>query len=293
MIFSMTGYGVANRADRDLGLTVELRAVNNRYLKVSYRTPDFLTALEPEFERRIRGRISRGAVTLTVQCQLIGPLVRPPLNEAVLEGYVVELRRIATKFGLRTDLGVADLAALPGVFDEHGLHVDLGPIRERVLATVEVAIEDFQAMRRQEGKALEADLREHAAAIRRHLVEVRRLAPSVVEEYRDRLLERVKVLLKEQPVDAAQQTLLAEVSLYAERSDISEELARLDSHLGQFDEFLASDQPTGRKLEFLAQEILREATTVGAKAGHPEISRRVVEVKAAVDRIKEQVQNAE
>jgi len=293
MIVSMTGYGIAKREDADLSVTAEVRAVNNRYLKVSYRTPEFLSPLEAEFERLIRTRISRGSVNLTVHCKLIGPVVRPPINEAVLEGYMVELRRIGQKLNLKADIGLSDLVALPGVFEEGGLAIDVEPLRKRILAVVEQAVEDFQAMRRQEGKSLEADLRQHVGTVKLHLAEIRRLAPEVVVEYRNRLLERIKTLLSDQSVELAQEALLGEVSFFAERSDISEEISRLDSHLAQFDEFLASDQPAGRKLDFLTQEMLREATTTGAKSGHPEISRRIVEIKAAIDRIKEQVQNAE
>jgi uncharacterized protein (TIGR00255 family) len=182
---------------------------------------------------------------------------------------------------------------LPGVVEEDAQATALDPIRERVLASLEAALKDFEAMRRQEGKTLEADLRLHLKSIREHLAEINKLAPAVIEEYRDRLLARVAVLLKGTPLDMARETLLTEVSLFAERSDINEETARLQSHLGQFDELLESDQPAGRKLEFLTQEMLREANTIGSKSGHAQISRRIVEIKAAIDRLKEQVQNAE
>lgn len=294
MIFSMTGYGTSRTEDSDLSIIVEVRAVNNRYLKVLLKTPDFLGGLEPDLERLIRQSVSRGAITMTVYCRLLGSLARPPINQDVLSAYAAELGRLAEKLGLRSDLGIADLVALPGVLDEEdAMAVDVAPIRDRVLAAAGAAMKDFDTMRRQEGKTIEADLRRHADELRTHLAEIGRLAPTVVEEYRDRLMERIGLLLKESTLDLAQESLLSEVSVYAERSDVSEELSRMESHLAQFDELLASDQPSGRKLEFVAQELLREANTTGSKSGHPEIGRRIVEIKAAIDRIKEQVQNAE
>ena len=293
MILSMTGYGAAQREDSDLSLSTEVRAVNQRYLKTTYRTPEFLGALESEFDRIIRAKISRGALTVTMRCRRLGTSAELPISMAMLEAYATHLPQIAARLGLKSDLSIADLVALPGVVEEDPQATALDPIRERVLASLVAALDDFQAMRRQEGKTLEADLRLHLKIIREHLAEINGLAPAVVEEYRDRLLARVALLLKGTPLDMARETLLTEVSLFAERSDINEEIARLQSHLGQFDELLESDQPAGRKLEFLTQEMLREANTIGSKSGHAQISRRIVEIKATIDRLKEQVQNAE
>lgn len=293
MMISMTGYGVARTEDPDVSVTVEVRSVNNRYLKLGFRTPESLSSLEASMEGIVRRHVSRGAITVTVYCRRLGPLARPPINEAVLQAYAEDLKRMAEKFGLAADLGIAALVGLPGVLSEDEQTADVEPVRDRVLATVEAAVEDFKAMRRQEGRALEDDLRTHVQVIRDCLAEVKRLAPLVVEEYRDRLLQRVGVLLQGSPMELARESLLAEVSVFAERSDISEEISRLESHLSQFAELLETDQPAGRKLEFVAQEMLREANTMGAKSGHPDIGRHVIDVKAAIDRIKEQVQNAE
>ena len=293
MILSMTGYGVATREESDLSIAVEVRSVNNRYLKTSYRMPEYLSPMEADFERILRGQLSRGAVTVTVRCKLMGAVTAPAINTDVLAGYAASLKRIAAETGLAGDIPLGTLLSLPGVFDEVGPTADIAPVRERILRTLEEAIVDFRKMRRTEGKSLEEDLRSHATVIREHLARIKELAPRVVEEYRDRLLARVAMLLKEAPVQMAEEKLLGEVSVFAERSDISEELSRLESHLSQFDDLLASDQPAGRKLEFVSQEMLREANTIGSKSGHADISRRIVEIKAAVDRIKEQVQNAE
>ena len=293
MIDSMTGYGHAKSESEDLSLSVEVRSVNNRYLKVIVRGPEFLSPMESDLERLVREDVSRGTVTVTVYCRRLGPAARPPINEDLLAGYVAELKRLAGKLGVGPAISMAELAALPGVLIEEDTTADIEPLRKRVLAATAAALADFQAMRRQEGLTLEADLRKHVGLIRGNLAAVEKLVPSVVEEYRDRLMARIAVLMNESSLDLARESLLAEVSIFAERSDVSEELSRLESHLGQFDELLEAKEPAGRKLEFLAQELLREANTAGSKSGHPEISRRMVEVKAAIDRIKEQVQNAE
>ena len=293
MIISMTGYGGAATEDADLSIRIEVRAVNNRYLKVVVRAPEFLSRLEPEIERLVRKSVSRGVITATIYCRRLGTLAGPPINEQALHGYATELKRIADAMGIRGDLTIADLIGLPGVLGQEDETWDVDPIRDRVLATMQGALDDFQTMRRQEGKALETDLRHHTAVLRDELAEIAKLAPDVVEEYRDRLLERIAALLKESPMELAREALVTEVSIFAERSDISEEVSRLRSHLSQFEELLDGEQPTGRKLEFVAQEMLREANTAGSKSGHPEIGRRIIEMKSAIDRIKEQIQNAE
>lgn len=293
MIDSMTGYGHAKSESENLSLSVEVRSVNNRYLKVIVRGPEFLSPLESDIERLVRDDVSRGTVTVTIYCRRLGAAARPPINEDLLTGYVCELKRLAAKLGVDPTLRMAELVALPGVLIEEDTTADIEPLKKRVLDTTRAALADFKAMRRQEGRVLEADLRKHVGLMRDDLAAIENLVPAVVEEYRDRLMARIAVLMNGSTLELAQQSLLSEVSVFAERSDISEELSRLESHLGQFDQLLEAKEPAGRKLEFLAQEMLREANTAGSKSGHAEISRRIVEVKAAIDRIKEQVQNAE
>jgi len=293
MLVSMTGYGTSQVEDPDLSVSTEVRSVNNRYLKTNFRLPDFLAPLESAMDRIVRRRVTRGVITVTLRSKRLGAAARPPIDQDVLKSYVAELRSIADSLGVEANLDIARLLELPGVFDEDGQAASVDDIRDRVLASVEAALDDFDSMRVQEGKALEEDLRKHVAEIREHLDQVDALAPTVVEEYRDRLKARVDLLLRESGTTIGEENLLSEVSLFAERSDINEEVARMKSHLVQFDDLLADDQPAGRKLEFLAQEMLRESNTIGSKSGHADISRRIVEVKAAIDRIKEQVQNAE
>ncbi len=292
MILSMTGQGVARREDADLSLWTEVRSVNNRYLRISFRTPEFLSPLEPRIEQRVRSRLTRGAVTVVIHCKRLGPERVPPIDEEAAEGYAKKLKDLAGRLGLQPELRLADLLALPGLLTEES-EQDAEPFADRVLESVESALDDFETMRRREGEALQKELRRHTEEVRGHLEVINQQAPLVVEQYRDRLLERTTALLKESSVELARESLLAEVSVFAERSDITEEVARLASHLDQFEGLLDGDRAAGRKLEFVAQEMLREANTIGAKAGDAEIGRRIVEVKAAVDRLKEQVQNVE
>ena len=293
MILSMTGYGSGTVEKADLSVTVEIRGVNNRYLKTSYRTAEYLAALEPEFDRVLRKRVSRGALTVTVRTVLHGIAAHPPISEEVVAGYVAELKRLAERHSLPFDLGISTLMTLPGVFNEETMATELDPIRDGVLEAFTAAVADFQTMRQREGETLAADLREQSVLIRDRVARCRELAPTAVTEFRDRLMNRIAELLQGSSIDLVREALLGEVSVYAERSDINEEISRLMSHLDQFDELLEVKEPVGRKLEFLSQEMLREANTMGSKSGHPEIGRHVVDMKAAIDRIKEQVQNAE
>lgn len=293
MILSMTGYGSGSIETADLSVTVEIRGVNNRYLKTNYRTAEYLAALEPEFDRVLRKCVSRGAVTVTVRSVLHGASAHPPINEDVVAGYVKELNGLSERHGLPFDLGIAGLMALPGVFAEDEAVPSLDPIRTQVLQAFSTAVDDFQSMRRREGQALADDLRQQSALLRDRVERCRQLSPAAVTEFRDRLMNRIAELLQGSSIDLVRDALLGEVSVYAERSDINEEINRLVSHLNQFDELLDVEEPVGRKLEFLSQEMLREANTMGSKSGHPEIGRHVIDMKAAIDRVKEQVQNAE
>ncbi len=293
MILSMTGYGSGTVESPELSVTVEIRGVNNRYLKTSYRSAEYLAALEPEFDRLLRQRVSRGALTVTIRCHRHGQAAHPPIAEEVIAGYVEELKRLAERHGLPFNIGLADLVNLPGVFVDESPATDLDPIRDGVLKAFNTAVDDFQSMRRREGETLAADLQQQVVLIRDRVGRCRELSPTAVTEFRDRLMARVAELLQGSGIDLVREQLLGEVSVYAERSDINEEISRLSSHLDQFEELLVVKEPVGRKLEFLSQEMLREANTMGSKSGHPDIGRHVVDMKAAIDRIKEQVQNAE
>jgi uncharacterized protein (TIGR00255 family) len=293
----MTGYGEARYQSEQLSLSVELRAVNNRYLKVSVRASDPYHLLEPEFEKVIRRTIRRGTLQVHLRCEKQSAAQDFRLNAVALRSYLGQLKGVAGELGLSADGSSALLAgvlALPGVVVEPGslafqLHEDW-PIIEGVL---EKALAGLQAMRQEEGRAMAQELLAHRDTIAGRLERIRQRIPLVTTTYRDRLFERVRTLLTELDVHIDRSDLIKEVAIFSERSDIAEEVVRLASHLDQFQGFLGEEESPGRKLEFLTQEMFREANTMGSKASDVEISREVVEIKGTLEKIRELVQNIE
>ena len=293
MIRSMTGFGEARLEEAGQAYHFELRSVNQRYLKAAIYLPEDFTFLETDVERLLRERLTRGSLTARLHVRQVGPEAALPLNTAALLAYVAQLRQ-AVGNDARVTIDLATLLTLPGVCQpreltdaerEHNWHI--------LQRLVTEALDALMAMRTLEGQALADDLKTHAAIIQSALDAIRTRAPAVVVEYRNRLLSRVNELIADSNVRLAEADLLKEVSVYADRSDISEELSRLAGHLDQFLGLMTATEPAGRKLEFIAQEMLREANTMGSKTGDVEIARRIIEIKSAIDRIKEQVANAE
>jgi uncharacterized protein (TIGR00255 family) len=292
----MTGYGEARYQSDDLNASIELRALNNRYLKVSLRATDPYHLLEPEFEKVIRRTVRRG--TIQVHLRLERPTATDAyhINLVALRRYLEQIRTAAEQLDLHewTKALLSQVLVLPGVVPEPGqsaehLHDDWS-VLEKVLTE---ALEKLQAMRQEEGKAMAAELLAHRDTVRGHLEKIRVRSPAVVNVFRDRLLERVQSLLTELDVKIDRSDLIKEVSIFAERSDIAEEIVRLASHLDQFQSMLNEPESPGRKLEFLTQEMFRETNTIGSKASDVEISREVVEIKGTLEKIRELVQNVE
>lgn len=296
MLLSMTGYGEARAETSTLAAAIELRALNNRHLKVMLRAGEPYNLLEPEFEKVIRRTVRRGTIQITLRCERQADSQDYRINTVALQSYLRELRAACADLGLAPTAGelVGPTLALPGVVPEPGNFAadvsDDWPFLEKLL---EKAVNNLQTMRREEGKAMAQEFLQHRDAVAEQLRLIRARAPAVVEIYRDRVLERVRNLLGELDVEIDRSDLIKEVSVFAERSDIAEEIVRLASHLDQFVEFLQEPESPGRKLEFLTQEMFRETNTIGSKAGDVEISRRVVEIKGTLERIRELVQNVE
>jgi uncharacterized protein (TIGR00255 family) len=293
MIHSMTGFGEATLEESGQVFHAELRSFNQRYLKTTLHLPEDFAFLEADVDRLLRQRLARGSVTLRLHVRDVGPPTTIKLNTAAVQAYVAQLRA-----GLgddpRVSIDLATLLTLPGVCQMQELSAAERERRWTLLARLtNELLDQLTAMRASEGQALAADLAAHCDAIARSLAAIRQRAPVVLTEYRDRLRIRVEALLAGSNVSLAQEDLLKEVSIYAERSDISEELSRLADHVEQFRTLMAAREPAGRKLEFIAQEMLREANTMGAKTGDAAIAREIIEIKSAVDRLKEQVANAE
>lgn len=294
MIRSMTGFGDASSHDGDLAFGVEVRSVNNKFLKTTIRVPERLAALEPELEQMIRKCIGRGSVTLTVTCSESGEAAAHTVNADALRKYA---EQIAGALNINTtDLNVAQLVTLPGVLQPPGDEESrLQNSRKAIRPLVELGLEHLVQMRTREGLALADDLSGHLDFIGVRMERLTEIAPRVIVDYERRLKSRMDALLTDSDVATEADVLVREIAVYAEKTDIAEELARLNEHLKHFRDLLASteDRPLGRTMDFLSQELLREANTIASKSPDAEMSRLIVEIKGAIDRIKEQVQNAE
>ena len=290
----MTGFGSASVEEGDLRAVVEARSVNNRYLKIVVKMPPSLSARGPEIEALVRTLIRRGTVTVTIHLQS-GP--RTPgyaLNPAAIRAHREALEALASQEGLEGRLTLGDLASLPGVFepvevDSALADGDWEPVRR----AVEGALDALVAMRDTEGRALREEFLERKVLIEEHLAIVRERTPLVVEEYRARLVDRLEGVLADRGVSVTTEDILKEAAIFADRADISEEVSRLASHLGQYDQVVENGGELGRRLEFILQEMLREANTIGAKANDFTIAERIVGIKTEIEKLKEQVQNLE
>lgn len=290
----MTGFGEARKQTENLSVSVEVRTVNNRYLKVAIRCADAYAPLEGEIEKIVREKISRGTVTVGIRVEHAISAKENPLNESVLENYVARLRAFAEKLNLphQPDLNV--LVTLPGVVtdDSHRAH-DADAEWPVIQDVIRQSLAKLQKFRQDEGQAMQNELQLNGRIIEAQLVQVTAMAPQVVSEYRAKLLERVRQVLTESAVNVTESDMIREVSIHADRTDINEEIKRLRCHLEQFQTFIDEKEPTGRKLDFLSQEMFREVNTIGSKANNVPIAHCVVEMKAAVEKIREILQNVE
>ncbi len=295
MIRSMTGFGDASTQVNGAHFAVELRSLNNKFLKVQVRVPDELQGMEAELESTIAHRLSRGSIIMTVRYSDNSAAAAAEINTSALQRYLDQMLSMpAIKNGdVKIDIG--SLMSLPGVLCDDSGESRQQQARGVLKELIDQACEKVIAMREREGRNLHTDLQKHAGCIAEHLNVVSERVPQVMDEYQERLRQRMATLLADTGTDVREEDLIREVAIYAERSDIAEEVSRLQGHLEQFAEIIDADggEPAGRTLGFLSQEMLREANTIGSKCLDVEISRRIVEIKSAIDRIKEQAQNVE
>ncbi len=294
MLLSMTGFGEARVQADGMAVAVEVRTINSRYFKVSIRTSEGYAALEAQIEALARDRIRRGTVQINLKVDRERSADDYLIDHRVLEGYRRQLDSIRTAWKIEQPLRLEDLLLLPGVANEQAGHsADAASDWPVIGPVLEQAIEGLERMRAEEGRAMAADLRANCRAIAAALDAIAERAPLVVESYRARLTERLKKTLAEFAVSLDPSDVVREVALFAERSDISEEIVRLRSHVEQFEASMDLPESAGRKLDFLTQEMFREANTIGSKANDVEIAQHVIEVKTAIERIREMVQNVE
>ncbi len=290
----MTGFGEARIEQDGLAVLVEVRTVNSRFFKLVVRTSEGYGSLEPKIEALVRPLVRRGTVQVNVFVDRIKRAEDFRINTEVLAEYRRQLQALWRNWEPDVPVPAEALLGLPGVVEEGGpLGRDVASEWPVIARGVEQALERLSQMRIEEGRAMAEDLRANCRAAGGALEQAARRAPEVSEAYRTRLGERMKKLLTEFQVTLNAGDLLREVGLFAERADISEEIVRLRSHLQQFESTLDCEQSSGRKLEFLIQEMFREANTIGSKAGDVEISRLVIDMKAAIERMREMVQNVE
>ncbi|MEK6676083.1 MAG: YicC/YloC family endoribonuclease [Planctomycetota bacterium] len=294
MIYSMTGYGAAQCVEQGRSYSLEIRSVNHRYLKHSIKVPEFLAFAEGQIEKMLRSKVARGSIDYTIRVRGDQDSDLCEINVQTLQKYVERIAQVKVPPHLQGTIELASLASLPGVCVSHEVDESAKEHEQIVIGKLtDQALESLNQMRRREGETLSGELIHLCEEIRRRMGIVGERAPFVVDEYHERLKMRVATLMKTSGVDLEADGLMREVAVYAERCDISEELSRLSSHLDQFANLCGRGEQVGRTLDFLTQELLREANTVASKSNDVIIARAIVEVKGLIDRLREQVQNVE
>lgn len=292
MIKSMTGFGRASETINGREISVEIRAVNHRYLELAMRMPRAYSYLEEMMKPHIQKSVSRGKVDVGVQIQQIdGKNVVIEPNIRVASGYVTALRDIAKELGLRYDIDAATVARFPDIFNVASETPDENELFSDVKTVLDEALSRFIGMRETEGERLKEDILSHLTVIERMAVTIENASPEQIERQRERLTQRMKAVLENTEID--HNRILLEAAIYADKSAVDEETVRLKSHVAQFREILALDEPVGRKLDFLVQELNREVNTIGSKCSDAEITSKVVDAKSEIEKIREQIQNIE
>ena len=292
LIKSMTGYGRAVETVNGREFTVELRSVNNRYLDCSVRLPRILTFGEEAVKQAVKGSVSRGKVDVYISVHSeCGDEVQVTLNEAVLKSYLDAMHRMVDEFGIVDDIRVSTLSRMPEVFQIDKPQVDEDQLLADLMSVVTKALESYNQMRCTEGKALEQDLRSRGNTILNYVALVEQGNGQTVIDYRTRLENKLREVLENTSIDEGR--ILTEAAIFADKVAVDEETVRLRSHIDQMNQMLTAGGAIGRKLDFLLQEMNREANTIGSKCTDVNLARIVVDIKAELEKIREQTQNIE
>jgi uncharacterized protein (TIGR00255 family) len=292
LVRSMTGYGRGEAVRSGRSITVEVRSVNNRYLDCTVKMPRMYVFAEDAIKARVQGSISRGKVDVFVTLGLsesAGAAVS--VNKSVADGYYKALCDLRDTYGLRDDISVSLLSRFQDVFLVERSREDLDAVSNDLCAVTELALADFDAMRICEGARLVEDIRSRAQVIGQLTAYIEERSPGIVADYRTRLAARMTDILQNKQLDESR--ILTEAAIFADKVAVDEETVRLRSHLSQLAHFLEQGGAVGRKLDFLIQELNREANTIGSKCNDIETTRRVVDMKAEIEKMREQVQNIE
>ena len=292
LIKSMTGYGRAVETVNGREFTVELRSVNNRYLDCSVKLPRSVSFAEEAVKQAVKASVSRGKVDvfITIKSENSDD-TKISLNASVLEGYLSAMRQMVADFGVRDDISVSTVSRLPEVFTVEKPEVDEDQLKADLMGVVEKALAGYDAMRVAEGKALDADLRSRGNTILELVSQVEAGNAQTVIDYRTRLENKLKEVLANTAIDESR--ILTEAAIFADKVAVDEETVRLRSHLQQMNNMLTAGGAMGRKLDFLLQEMNREANTIGSKCTDVRLARIVVDIKAELEKIREQTQNIE
>lgn len=292
MLKSMTGYGRSEQQNGNFGCTVEIRSVNNRYIEIHARLPKHLISLELAIKKLIKSRCSRGSFDLNVTLHSnengMDQTIKPNLGLAAQ--YFEAFKEIKDKLNLEGAIKIDAVFGLKDIIKVEPLALDDSQ-ESMILSTVDRALDALSQMRREEGKNLQDDILGRLESVATMTRSLQQRQPLVIQEHQNRLKEKVKTLsdgIELDPIRLAQ-----EVALMADRCDISEEITRLESHLSQFNALIQSEDPLGRKLEFITQEINREVNTIGSKSADYQISQSVIEIKSLLEKVREQIQNTE
>ncbi len=292
MIKSMTGYGRAEETVDGRDIVVEIKSVNHRYFEFSSRTSRGYNFLDEKLKSYLQGKIARGKVDVFVTIQTVEDVASEVhVNHSLAAGYVNALRELQEHYDLTDDISVSAVARYTDIFSVHKAAEDEDAAWEAVRQVLDEALEHFFAMREAEGARMKADMEERAQVILSLVEKIDTRSPETVKEYQEKLQQRLHEMLQEVKVE--EQRLVTEAAIFADKVAVAEETVRLRSHFDQMQTMLSSDQAVGRKLDFLVQEMNREANTIGSKAQDADIAHMVVDMKAEIEKIREQVQNVE
>ncbi len=294
MVKSMTGFG---RCETEIGgraITVEIKSVNHRYFEFSCRITRGYSFLEDKLKAFVNSKVARGKIDMFVS---VGAADDTPsevtVNHSLVSGYLRAMKEISDTYGVENDATVVSLSRFPDVFTVNKAKVDEEQLTADVLSVASVALDSFIAMREAEGVKMKADILGRAQTILSIVSEIEQRSPQTVEEYENRLLDRIRQTLENLSVEIDEQRILTEVAVFADKVAVAEETVRLRSHFDQLSAFLSYDQPVGRKLDFIIQEMNREANTIGSKVQDATLAHKVVDIKSEIEKIREQVQNIE
>ena len=294
MVKSMTGFGRCETEINGRAITVEIKSVNHRYFEFSCRITRGYSFLEDKLKAFVNARVARGKIDMFVS---VGAADDVPcevaVNHSLVSGYRAAMKEISDTYGVPNDASVVALSRFPDVFTVNKAPVDEEQLTADVLTAADAALNSFVAMRETEGARMKADILSRAETILSIVSEIEERSPQTVREYENRLLERIRQTLENLSVEVDEQRILTEVAVFADKVAVAEETVRLRSHFEQLRAFLSLDQPIGRKIDFIIQEMNREANTIGSKVQDAVLAHKVVDIKSEIEKIREQVQNIE